>query len=522
MTPSKTTRAAASSIYEAVIQSGAPITLPEPWHEIPCSPAFFRLPADLEKLREDLAAKFPMDELMAAGVFQIDPDKPGSRPILIQPLREPSALAWALRAQSNSPPYDLIVGMRCVAPWGCSILAPLWDHHRSSQITTVKDVVLLVFEMVDLAILWSLGLCALPGVDCWQLTPLQDELVRDGLGLEKPPRLVQSPGSPPPHCRTGPLTIDVTSSTAAADGGPLLMLHELEPDLKLFISRWSPADFAGTNLSAAGLLAEQFTELLRCHKRFVNQCYFTEASPDRLEILRTRLKFLPPGRIGACVFEMLGGNISSVPRVQSEPAPADLSGAALRRYLQSLGSGTANRQSESGGRLAKLREHVLELTDRRLIDPLLALGEFSSEPLRRVQIAICAAAVREFQDLKLSILERATQGRRRGEAGFIDSGELDALISLSTAVLGPVKALTRQPKPRRTGPARRRGLKPRTAASAPKLPSRRGGDELAAGLARESEPMPNAPHFRPEETAVDQADVLKQRFLLLKRAFGFS
>ncbi len=397
-------------VYAAVQRMGTPFVLPNPWRRIPCSPAFFQLPGDPQSLCAELTAEFSPEQLVAAGVYQIE----SAGPALRQSLREPGALVWALRTEDKSDPYDLVAGMQSVAPAGLSFVAPLRDHRSAGLLMAAENSAFVVFNMADLAVLWSLGVFALPAMDCTTLTRPQYLLM----------------------CRE------------------LRLGESFMQPLKLCISHWSPSEWTNVDLPEARQMTHEFHTLLSQLGHDDCQVFVTKPPLDKLPALRSQLKFLRPSQISSNVLEMLDESRSPYPPSRSTETLAESYAAAVRLYLDALVDTRTMHPDGKDRHCAKLRERLLQLTELDLVNPLQERASRTPDLLQRNQLVALAGVARQFHELELALMERSAHHRANGRIGVVaDPKDLRLLMALAASMQKLSKGISPWKIPPQSTPA---------------------------------------------------------------------
>lgn len=149
-----------SLILETLRRCGTPVQLPGAWARVPCDRAFFQLES-IENTAQTLLNAHATDKLVDAGLGVLDA---AGQFCLASHFVENRSLLLALHESPDKPPFEVVAGR----PLGWRTL--LADHAIRARLAERHCRVLVASDMLDLAILRSLGFLAIPLIDLASLS----------------------------------------------------------------------------------------------------------------------------------------------------------------------------------------------------------------------------------------------------------------------------------------------------------------------------------------------------------------
>ena len=144
-------------IYEAIIAAAERYSLPAPWSRFQSHGAFHRLPEDLDPLLTQLIKQFDKPSLIAAGILVKDAgDAPIANPWL-EKFRD-----CLLAMVRPAPSIAMIAGPHAI-DGSSAVITLLQSPVMEPLIRRAANRIFITFSAADSAVLWSMGLPAVPG-----------------------------------------------------------------------------------------------------------------------------------------------------------------------------------------------------------------------------------------------------------------------------------------------------------------------------------------------------------------------
>lgn len=157
-------------VFEAIVKASQAYTLPSPWQNIPCDPAFIRLPTDGASLLAELRRQFSDELLINAGAETVDAE---GNVGLSENLVADDAPVWAIRSNPDQKVTALVTQMKSLGNDEWALATAMRDHRQYDLIADAEEQIVVAYSMQDLAILRSLGIAAVPGGNWDQLSKPQ-------------------------------------------------------------------------------------------------------------------------------------------------------------------------------------------------------------------------------------------------------------------------------------------------------------------------------------------------------------
>ncbi|MBL9085010.1 MAG: hypothetical protein JNK76_24615 [Planctomycetales bacterium] len=409
-------------IYAQLVAAGASLKLPAPWQALRVDPAFFQLAVPPEVLQEDLRTKFDLPSLIESGVFL--PAKDGTA-IPNPQVFSPGAVLWAVRTAPKAAPFDIIADQRNLRPAASSLTSILRAHQTQTRIQDAADRVVVVFSMIDLAILRGLEIAAVPAV---ALRGLQgqsfDSLLRL---LHRETRAAQALATSPGGGRT----------SAKSYGSRSLVLHD-----------WSLERLDADGTAQGRELWSYLGKLEQCFRLNLGDCEYIRPTADELAQLRfilehRRWKELRDAIIDTPYAEARSLYCESL----RQHAPPSLA-AALERWYDGLRHGR-----DAGGRRAAWQD-LLAAQEREILQPLAAEAQRSEDSAERNLLTALEGMSRLLHPQTLLLAEKFAGGGAGTAALAVSHQEefrqLFATADRVMALSNGVRACRRHRRPPRT------------------------------------------------------------------------
>jgi len=431
-------------VYEALVQASSPLKLPLPWQNISCDPAFFCLPVDKTSLLAELRRQFSDADLLKAGVVIIDADNIVSlHPYLVVD----GAPVWAIRTKPNEKPTALIAQMNSFGKnasgkniWVVS--TALQDHRQSELIAAADNQVVLAYSMMDVAILRSIGIAAVPGDKWSRLSKPQLDYLCRWL------RISQGPG---------PNTFDA----------------ELRGPLTLALANWSLAVLDRTDIGAATTSWSHFVELHRFLELDFDTFGLWKPSEEHLKQLGYRLVYQNVNKVRAWLLDSMEEDARAIDAdliVKRSPAPTI--DDAFRAWQQ------AERNPTNQFGRQKAYDQYCELVDRQRFDPLVEEALQTSDPLERNAELALAETSRLLQpqvQLLTEKIRRSIGEKGTREGSILTKEELESVLALSDRLIAlteEVQACRRNKLTKTVTSLKPTAVRSKPSASRPKKSSR--------------------------------------------------
>ena len=409
-------------VYESVAAAGLPVTFSGPWKGLPCDPSFFRLPSDLTALLNNLQAQFDEKVLIESGVACLD----GRGAVEINPvLKSADLIVWALRRQSDAPPFQLVANQSSVRRSMWSFSSVFADGRTAKMIEDVADRVAVAFTMTDLAILWSLKIPAVPAAGLSRRSGNRLEVFCKSMNISRKPDEQFSTFA----------SADKTSTTV---GQPRVLL----------LCDWS-VELLGKNDS---LQAQQLWKYLGDLQKYLGlDLYdFQRLKPTPEEFAKLRF-IMDHGRWEDVREAVLDGPYAEseslyVDKSLHRPTPDSLS-VALGKWRRT------QRHSKSDVTAQKAAwNDVLTVQDRQLFDPLTEEAERAKDPTERNLLTALTGMSRLLHPQMLMMAEKL--GQAIGEKGTnalnaISKDDFQQVIAVADRVMALTQGIQacRQKKP---------------------------------------------------------------------------
>ena len=381
-------------IYEAIVQAGRPYKLPGHWNHVPCDRDFFRLPADRAAILAGLRQQFTDADLLGSGVVIKPGEGSGAGGLQWHPsLVADQVPIWAIRAQDEAEPTQLIANMGTVGQKTWSLIVALGDHRQSQLIYEADGQVVVAYSMADLAILRSVGIAAVPG-DNWsslskpQLAALCRAMENAGAAATRP-----SPGAAMP----------VSHSTGPAS---------------LIVANWSLSSLGREPIAAA---TATWTHLAQLHKHldlpFDSFGCWTPTQKD-LDRLAYQVRYREIAQIRTSLLGSIEQDSLAIDAEDYvEPRPVTTIADALRAWRRAEGDAATSPAARQ-----QAYEHLCELIERQRFTPLMEEAlQVTSPPVRNAEILLAETGrllapqmLLLTEKLRRSVGEKGTQT----EGGF--------------------------------------------------------------------------------------------------------
>jgi hypothetical protein len=425
-------------VYEAIAKASQAYTLPAPWQNVPCDPAFMRLPTDSAALLAELRKQFPDERLVQAGVVAVDAT--GSVALIPQIAAGVDPL-WAIRCQSDQEVTAFIAQLHTVGKRDWPLATALRDPKQSEAIVAADGQIIVAYSMPDLAILRSLGMAAVPGSHWRRLSKPQLDFLCQTLGIA-------------PHA-PAPLAASVETITQGAGS--------------LVLANWSMATMDRTDVDAATTSWSHLVELHRYLELSFDDFGLWKPSQQTLKRLEFQLQYQDVRQVHAGLLEGIGQDATAidVDLGPKRPVPKSIV-EAYRAWRQ------ADRDAVNPVARRKAYDQLCELLDRQRFDPLVEEALRATNPLERNAEIALAETSRLLQPQILLLTEKirhsiGENGTRAGNT--ITQEELDQVLALSDRLM----ALTQGVQAcRRNQPAKMvKSLKPTAVRCAPSASSQK-------------------------------------------------
>ncbi len=411
---------APSKILTAIANAGRTFTFPGKWRVIQCDKAFFQLPPDTAALLADLRQQFGDEALLGAGVVEVD----SAGELSLHPLLTQTASPiWAIHHNASGKVFGLVAQMQLIGAATHPLLAAMKVPTLQTRLKVQEPRIIVAYDMVSLAIWWSLGFAAIPGTDWSQCQPGELRPIMNVLEMSLDVVEAETQSDPPSPT---PFQLGLFKTRPALQRQMILANWRLD-----CLSR-EVTPSANHSWMFLQELSAQFPGAVR-HVRL------WKPSESLLQQLKLLFRIGKPDRITACLETCLKQDAQAIP---SNDADASSSADELQRAVRDWQNSVHVASTPEGPR--KAFAHLMATYERLQFSPLINAAADTDDIVERNLLLSLVEAKRMLLPLMLhtshSVLQQIRDSSSRSVGAFA-SDPFKQVISLLDRELKIIKEI---------------------------------------------------------------------------------